>query len=99
MIGQPPLATLLCLTCGEIRSGSIPSLGRRSALAPTIPLGSHWIGFALAEGQYKVGIHGTYAENLVGQAVSHGCVRMRNADIQYLFSRLSIGTPITVLPS
>ncbi|MEB3268741.1 MAG: L,D-transpeptidase [Leptolyngbya sp.] len=65
---------------------------------PDNPLGSRWVGFALAEGEYKVGIHGTYAEELVGQAVSHGCVRMRNADIQYLFDRLSIGTPITVSP-
>jgi L,D-transpeptidase ErfK/SrfK len=75
-----------------------PITGEAIGPGPDNPLGSHWIGFALAEGQYKVGIHGTYAENLVGQAVSHGCVRMRNADIQYLFSRLSIGTPITVSP-
>ena len=68
------------------------------APGPDNPLGSRWIGFALAEDNYKVGIHGTYAETLMGQAVSHGCVRMRNQDVQLLFNYLSIGTPVTVRP-
>ncbi|MBF2034403.1 MAG: L,D-transpeptidase [Leptolyngbyaceae cyanobacterium T60_A2020_046] len=61
------------------------------------PLGSRWIGFA-TQGEYHIGIHGTYEDELIGQAVSHGCVRMRNADIQLLFDQLNIGTPITVSP-
>lgn len=61
------------------------------------PLGSRWIGFA-TQGEYHIGIHGTYEDELIGQAVSHGCVRMRNADIQPLFDQLNIGTPITVSP-
>ncbi|WOD38600.1 L,D-transpeptidase [Nodosilinea sp. E11] len=64
---------------------------------PSNPLGSRWIGF-LVQGQYHIGIHGTNQENLIGEAVSHGCVRMFEADIQTLYRHLKIGTPITVLP-
>ena len=62
---------------------------------PDNPLGSRWIGFAFDSG-YHIGIHGTNQEELVGQAVSHGCVRMRDEEIQELFTELAIGTPITV---
>lgn len=64
---------------------------------PDNPLGSRWIGFAYDDG-YHIGIHGTNEEELLGQAVSHGCVRMRDADIQQLFKQLAIGTPVTVRP-
>lgn len=67
------------------------------ATGPDNPLGSRWIGFAHEEG-YHIGIHGTNQEELVGQAVSHGCVRMREADIQALFEEIAIGTPISVRP-
>jgi lipoprotein-anchoring transpeptidase ErfK/SrfK len=64
---------------------------------PSNPLGSRWIGF-LVEGQYHIGIHGTNQETLIGEAVSHGCVRMLDKDIQALYSHLRLGTPIKVLP-
>lgn len=64
---------------------------------PDNPLGTRWIGFAYDAG-YHIGIHGTNQEELVGQAVSHGCVRMRDEEIQQLFAQLAIGTPITVSP-
>lgn len=62
---------------------------------PDNPLGSRWIGFAFDAG-YHIGIHGTNQEDLIGQAVSHGCVRMRDTDVQELFDQLAIGTSITV---
>ncbi|MEO1211423.1 MAG: L,D-transpeptidase [Cyanobacteria bacterium J06638_20] len=68
------------------------------ATGPDNPLGTRWIGFAY-DGGYHIGIHGTNQEELVGQAVSHGCVRMRDGEIQELFNRLAIGTPITVRPN
>lgn len=61
------------------------------------PLGSRWVGF-WSDGQYHIGIHGTNAESLIGGAVSHGCVRMRNADIEDVFNRISLSTPIQVQP-
>ena len=44
-----------------------------------------------------VGIHGTYEPHLLGQAVSHGCVRVANRDILRLRARVGLGTPINVV--
>jgi len=44
-----------------------------------------------------VGIHGTYMPWLLGQAVSHGCVRVANSDILRLRSLVGIGTPIKIV--
>jgi len=46
----------------------------------------------------KVGIHGTYEPQLLGQAVSHGCVRMSNDAAAYLRDRIPVGTPIRIVP-
>ncbi|NER79171.1 MAG: L,D-transpeptidase [Leptolyngbya sp. SIO1D8] len=75
-----------------------PITGEAVSTGPDNPLGSRWIGFAFDSG-YHIGIHGTNQEELVGQAVSHGCVRMRDHEIQELFDQLAIGTPITVHPN
>jgi lipoprotein-anchoring transpeptidase ErfK/SrfK len=44
-----------------------------------------------------VGIHGTYEPQLLGQAVSHGCVRVSNRDILRLRARVGLGTPIRIV--
>jgi lipoprotein-anchoring transpeptidase ErfK/SrfK len=72
-----------------------PITGEAIPTGPDNPLGSRWIGFTY-DGGYHIGIHGTNQEELVGQAVSHGCVRMRDAEIQELFDLVAIGTPVTV---
>jgi lipoprotein-anchoring transpeptidase ErfK/SrfK len=46
----------------------------------------------------KVGIHGTYQPQLLGQAVSHGCVRVSNAAAAFLRDRVPVGTPIRIVP-
>ncbi len=61
------------------------------------PLGARWIGF-WTDGKNFIGFHGTPQEKLVGQAVSHGCVRMRNQDILALYAQVDVGTPVTVKP-
>jgi lipoprotein-anchoring transpeptidase ErfK/SrfK len=43
-----------------------------------------------------VGIHGTDQPDLLPGRVSHGCIRMRNADILRLARRMPIGTPVTI---
>ena len=58
---------------------------------PKNPLGQRW-----TDGKNFIGFHGTPQENLIGQAVSHGCVRMKNKDIAQLFQLVSMGTPVTV---
>lgn len=64
---------------------------------PTNPLGLRWIGFANAHG-WTVGFHGTAKTSVLGQAVSHGCVRMRNSDVVKLYERVKIGTKVVVEP-
>lgn len=64
---------------------------------PDNPLGLRWIGF-WTDGRNFIGFHGTPDEKLIGQAVSHGCVRMRNKDIMALYTQVQLGTPVTVEP-
>jgi hypothetical protein len=43
-----------------------------------------------------VGIHGTDEPDLIPGRVSHGCIRMRNADILRLAKLMPVGTPLTI---
>lgn len=62
---------------------------------PTNPLGVRWIGF-WTDGKNTIGFHGTPNERVMGQAVSHGCVRMRNRDVVSLFELVKVGTTVVV---
>jgi lipoprotein-anchoring transpeptidase ErfK/SrfK len=44
-----------------------------------------------------VGVHGTNAPQLIGQAVSHGCVRLRNSDVLSLRRVVRVGTPVKIV--
>ena len=59
------------------------------------PLGKRWIGFT-SHGKLLIGFHGTTDDSLLGQAVSHGCLRMKNADVVALYKQIKIGTPVLV---
>ena len=41
-------------------------------------------------------IHGTAQEQLIGQSVSHGCIRMLNDDVIALFDLFSVNTPVLI---
>src|SRR6266550_976406 len=41
-------------------------------------------------------IHGTRHEDKVGEPDSHGCIRMRNADVIELFDLVDVDTPVTI---
>jgi hypothetical protein len=41
-------------------------------------------------------IHGTDNPRSIGQSVSHGCIRVRNEDIETLFRVVAVGTPVYV---
>jgi hypothetical protein len=58
-----------------------------SARSPTL---TDW-----PDGGY-IGIHGTDQPSLIPGAISHGCIRMRNADILRLAALMPVGTPITI---
>jgi L,D-transpeptidase YbiS len=42
-------------------------------------------------------IHGTNQEQLIGQAASSGCIRMRNADIVRLFDQIDVGAAVEIV--
>lgn len=54
---------------------------------PENPLGPRWIGLSLK----GYGIHGTNQPRSIGQHASHGCIRMRNRDVQELFELVRAG--------
>lgn len=60
---------------------------------PENPLGTRWLGFDLP--QY--GIHGTNEPETLGQAVTDGCIRLANNDVEELFTLLPEGTSVTVV--
>jgi len=43
-----------------------------------------------------IGIHGTNRPDLIPGRISHGCIRLRNADIRRLATLMPVGTPLTV---
>jgi lipoprotein-anchoring transpeptidase ErfK/SrfK len=51
------------------------------------PIGTRWIGLS-AKGY---GIHGTDSPKSIGFAKSHGCIRLRNEDVERLFERVRAG--------
>jgi lipoprotein-anchoring transpeptidase ErfK/SrfK len=56
------------------------------------PIGTRWLGLS----QKGYGIHGTNVPKSVGQAASHGCIRLRNRDIERLFSMVRIGDRVEI---
>ncbi|MCG8591678.1 MAG: L,D-transpeptidase [Proteobacteria bacterium] len=42
-------------------------------------------------------IHGTPEEDAIGTPASHGCIRMRNADVLDLFDRVPVGTRVDIV--
>jgi lipoprotein-anchoring transpeptidase ErfK/SrfK len=70
---------------------------KRIPPGPNNPLGRRWIGFASAHG-WEVGFHGTPKPQLLGQAVSHGCVRMKNDDVVKVYAKVQLGTTVIVEP-
>jgi lipoprotein-anchoring transpeptidase ErfK/SrfK len=51
------------------------------------PVGTRWIGLSVK----GFGIHGTDAPGSIGHAKSHGCIRLRNRDVERLFERVRPG--------
>ena len=62
--------------------------------SPSNPMGAAAMTLS-GGGEYA--IHGTNNPGSVGGFVSHGCIRMYNADIMDLYNRASYGTPVVVL--
>jgi lipoprotein-anchoring transpeptidase ErfK/SrfK len=71
-----------------------PYLPRFMAGGPGNPLGAR----AMYLGGTVYRIHGTNAPSTIGTHVSSGCIRLTNADVADLYSRVNVGTKVIVLP-
>lgn len=60
---------------------------------PDNPVGTRWIGLGFP----SYGIHGTNNPDSIGKAMSAGCIRMYNADIEELIELVPIGTPVSLI--
>jgi len=63
------------------------------ANSPENILGTRWLGLS----QAGYGIHGTTEPATLGQAVTAGCVRMANADVEELFTIVPLGTEVAIV--
>ena len=72
-----------------------PYLPRWMAGGESNPLGAR----AIYLGNTIYRIHGTNSPETIGHKVSSGCIRMLNADVIDLYSRVDVGTKIVVLPN
>jgi len=68
------------------RPGTVIASGRDN------PVGTRWLGLS----QKGYGIHGTNAPRSIGRAASHGCIRLRNRDMERLFTMLQIGDVVEI---
>ena len=75
-----------------VRGGAvvIPPVGTRARQFPDV-LGTHRLN--LGDGY---ALHGTQAVRLLGQSVSHGCVRLHNDDIARLYEMASVGDEVVI---
>lgn len=56
------------------------------------PVGTRWIGL----NKKGYGIHGTNEPWSIGKAASHGCIRLRNRDVEQLFTMLRVGDTVEI---
>jgi lipoprotein-anchoring transpeptidase ErfK/SrfK len=60
---------------------------------PGNPVGTRWMGLD----RKGYGIHGTNAPHSIGKAASHGCIRMRQADLEELFAEVRSGDQVEIV--
>ena len=54
------------------------------------PLGTRWLGLS----RKGYGIHGTNRPSSIGRNASHGCIRMRNREVEELFKMVAVGEKV-----
>jgi lipoprotein-anchoring transpeptidase ErfK/SrfK len=60
---------------------------------PGNPLGTRWMGLSAS----GVGMHGTPDPASIGYSASHGCIRMRIFEAEWLFNRVRVGTTVFIV--
>jgi len=57
------------------------------------PLGTRWLGLS----HKGYGIHGTNRPDSIGKNASHGCIRMRNQEVEQLFKMVGVGDQVELI--
>lgn len=57
--------------------------------------GTRWMELNVPWGKY--GIHGTNKPHSIGYSTSHGCIRMKNEDVEELFGIIKINTQVNIV--
>lgn len=60
---------------------------------PGNPLGTRWMGLSAS----GVGMHGTPDAASIGYSASHGCIRMRISEAEWVFNRVRVGTTVFIV--
>ena len=80
---------------------ALPENGLRSTAEDLILTRILWLEGLEPHNENTLGryiyLHGTNHEKLLGQPASHGCVRMRNADIVELYDLTEVGTGLWIV--
>jgi lipoprotein-anchoring transpeptidase ErfK/SrfK len=94
-VGRPGMETPLGLFYVTVRFKPIqePFLGAFAFETSAYSKLSDWPGGGV------VGLHGWNDPSVIGQAVSHGCIRMSNTTATFLRDRVPLGAPIRVVAS
>jgi len=96
----------LVLLRGGVEAAHYPvAVGKPATPTPTGPwsvlnkafnpggvFGTRWMAFT----RQGHGLHGTNQPQSIGHAVSNGCVRMYNADVEALFDQVQVGVPVLI---
>jgi len=83
-----PTGTLAIVTRVAHPAHYVP--GKVTPPGPKNPLGTRWLGLS----RKGYGIHGTNVPGSIGRAASHGCIRMRNGDVEELFEMVGVGDTV-----
>jgi L,D-transpeptidase ErfK/SrfK len=75
---------------GKVANPVYRAHGQDVPAGPNNPVGTRWIGLSMK----GYGIHGTNAPKSIGKNASHGCIRMRNKDVEELFELVQAGMPV-----
>ena len=59
-------------------------------------VGSRWLGLYKDGGPTGYGVHGTIDPETIGQAVSDGCIRLTNPDVEFLYGLVPEGAAVVV---
>ena len=83
----------------EVREGKEIIVGRDLYIPPMNTNQRKYVGTLGVNRLYLgdgYGIHGTDEPTSIGRGASHGCVRVRNEDIETLFRIVPVGTPVYI---